>query len=274
MKWALNSATIMNSSWEEELPLWREFGWHAVEVWQSKIEAQLAKGVSKEELKRQMSDAGVAPIGMCAGAIWTLGEAFNQANESAAIAKSLDLAAEFGVPSLTVITIGKVGDDLPAEYDYLVERLHFAANQAAERGVLLNLEFLGGLPINGTLGSGIELVNRVAHPSLGLLFDLCHYYVSASHLEELRTLDCGKLFMVHIDDSQRLPMERLGNDQRAFPGEGRIDVPGLIKGIERETGYDGYLSVELYDKGIWAMEPREVLTRLAKSLREIESAIG
>src|SRR5206468_3236820 len=107
---------------------------------------------------------------------------------------------------------------------------------AAERGLRINLEFLGGQAINGTLGSGIDLVNRVDHPNMGLLFDLCHYYVTASHMEEMESLRPGRLFMVHVDDAPRRPMERLQSDHRCFPGEGRIDVPGLMNDLRKKTG--------------------------------------
>jgi sugar phosphate isomerase/epimerase len=100
-----------------------------------------------------------------------------------------------------------------------------------------------------------------------------HYYVSASHIEELDQLQPGKLFMVHVDDSQRLPMERLSNSQRCFMGEGRIDVPAMLNTINSTTSYDGYYSVELYDEDIWKLPADEVMTRLAASLKEVEKGI-
>ena len=60
---------------------------------------------------------------------------------------------------------------------------------------------------------------------------------------------------MHVDDAQQRPMEILGCEHRTFPGEGRIDVPALLAEIKRRTRYDGYYSVELYDKDIWAMPP-------------------
>ena len=273
IRWAFNSATVMNCGWDEELKLWEKFGWTAAEIWYSKMQPRLATGATCEQLRRQMQDAGVLPIGVCAGSISTAFGARNREQEYSDLAKRLDVTATMGAPSLTVIIDGEAGDDLAQEYSDLIDPLRHVAEMADERGVRINLEFLGGLPINGTLGSGIELVSRVDHPALGLLFDLCHYYVSASHLEELELLPESKLFMVHVDDSPRMPMETLRNDQRCYPGDGRIPVVTLINHFRRRMKYDGYFSVELYDPNIWKLEAEQVMSQLNASLKKIEQRI-
>lgn len=273
LKWALNSATIMHSTWDEELLLWEKYGWTAAEVWHSKMDPKVAAGVSYETLARQMSDAGVTSIGTCAVGIAPGAPGKDRTGEFDDLARRLDATAAIGAPALTVITMGELGDDLAAEYDNLIDPLRKASELAAERGLKLNLEFLGGLPINGTLGSGIELVNRVDHPAMGLLFDLCHYYVSASHLEEIETLAPGKLFMIHVDDSPKVPMERLRNDQRCFPGEGRIDVPGILKYLQDKAGYDDYFTFELYDPEQWKLPPDVAMTKIAESIKYVEDKL-
>jgi sugar phosphate isomerase/epimerase len=262
----------MHSPWEEELQLWQEFGWKAAEIWYAKMQPLLDKGTTLESLACQMKDAGVEPIGMCAGMVWTSPHRSNEKEEYSQIAHLLDATAAMDARALTVVVIGDKPADLVQEHSYLVDKLRRMAEMAAERKVLINLEFLGGLPVNGTLGSGIELVNRVDHPSFGLLFDYCHYYTSASHLEELALLPVGKLFAVHVDDAQIKPMEVLTNEERCFPGEGRIDVGGLTNHLLR-SGYRKYFTVELYDKDIWEMDPRDVLAKLNQSLRKLEEKI-
>lgn len=273
LRWAFNSATVMRLPWEEELKLWQRFGWSAAEIWYDKAKARLAAGQTLEQLARQMEDAGVTPIGLCAGVIQTRTQGHDRNTERDELARRMDLAAALNTQSITLIVLGKVGDDLAAEYDDLIDPLTRVAEMAADRRLRVNLEFLGGLPINGTLGSCMDLVRRVNHPALGLLFDLCHYYTSASHIEELGLLPKGKLFLVHVDDAQKRPMERLANNQRCFPGEGRMDVPDLLNRIRAMTGYTGYFSVELYDEDVWKMDPVEVFERLARSIQLVEKQI-
>ena len=275
LRWAFNSATIMNCPWEAELSLWQDFGWNAAEIWYSKLEPQLAKGVTFDQLARQMSDAGVTPIGMCAGVILTPSceKDDPEGNEQIDMLRLLDASAAMGASSLTVITGGLVGTDLATEYKLLVPKMRRVAEQADERGLKLNLEFLGGDEINGTMGTCIELVNAVDHPAFGMLFDFAHYYVSASHIEEMTLLSPGKLFMVHVDDVKPLPMEDVKNEERCFPGEGRMDVVGMINHLYNKIGYRDYYSIELYDQEIWKLDPRDVMPRLETSLQKLDAEI-
>jgi len=274
LKWAFNSATVMHLVWEEEFKLLRRYKWKAVELWYDKIKACLEKGRTCRDLGRQMHDAGIQPIGMAPGVVWTASSGHDPKFERDELVQRMDVAVALGAPALTVVALGKRKGDLAAEYQRLAEKLRAVAETAAERGLRVHLEFLGGLPVNGTMGTCIELVRMVDHPALGMLLDLCHYYTSASHIEELQRLPKGKLFLVHVDDAQNRPMEDLGNEHRCFPGEGRIDVPGLLKEIRKRARYSGYLSVELYDKDIWAMKPEDVFKKTAASLRGIQKKMG
>lgn len=276
IQWAFNSATVMNLPWRDELRLLEEFGWTAAEVWLDKWKASLERNEASSyaQLAQQCRSAGIEPNGACVGVVWTSTANKSWEDEVGGLSRVLDFAAEIGAPSMALVVIGKPADDLESEYSYITERLNLASELAATRNVRLNLEFLGGLPINGCLGSGIELVKAVDHPNLGLLFDLVHYYISKSHVEELNQLPAGKLFGIHVDDSVRKPMEMLGNEDRCFPGEGRIQVASLIKQVQSLTGYNGPLTVELYAPEIWKLDAREVFTRMRESLRALEGELG
>jgi len=274
LKWAFASATVMNLEWPEEFKLLRRFRWKAVELWYDKIKACLEKGETCQQLGRQLQDAGLEPVGLGPGVVWTVSSGRDPRFEHDELSQRMDVAAAVGAPALTVVALGKRKGELEGEYRRLADKLHAVAGMAAERGLKINLEFIAGLPVNGTMGSCIELVKMVDHPALGMLLDLCHYYAGASHIEELRLLPKKKLFLVHVGDAQNRPMEVLGSEHRCFPGEGRIDVPGLIREIRKRAAYKGPWSVELYDKDVWAMDPQEVFKKTSASIRKVEKALG
>lgn len=270
LKWAFNSATVMNLPWGEELRLLEKFRWSAAELWYDKAKARLDAGETCAQLARQLKDAGVKPIGMAAAVLWTASEGHDAAEENAELERRLDVTAALDAGALTVVILGKVGPDLGQEYCRLADKVRAAAGLAAARKLRLNVEFLGGLPIVGTLRSCIELLKAVDHAAAGMLFDLCHYYTSASHIEELALLPPKKLFLVHVDDARSKPMEALKNDERVFPGEGMMDVPGLLRQLRRIANYGGYCSLEIYDKEIWKLPPEEAFKRARKSVRYVE----
>jgi sugar phosphate isomerase/epimerase len=106
-----------------------------------------------------------------------------------------------------------------------------------------------------------------------MCLDLCNYYTSASHLEDLALLPKKKLFLIHVNDVPRRPMEVLGCEHRTFPGQGRMDVPGLLTAILRRTRYDGYCSMELYDKDVWAMAAKDVFKQTDAGVKFVEKGL-
>lgn|GEM_PF-7028540 len=271
-QWAFNSATVMKLPWEQELPLLERFGWQSVEVWYDKLQAALDRGMadSPQAMGHRLNDAGIHIVGMCGASVSTLAQREHDHDERDQWLQRLDFAAAIGAPGLVGYVIGDADADLESEYQYLAGKLNGYATQAAERNLTVHLEFLGQAPINGTLRSAIDLIKRADHASLGLLFDLCHYYVSASHLEDLMHLPAEKLTMVHVDDARQMPMEELGNADRTFPGEGQMDVPLLLHELRQRTGYAGPMSFEIYDQQVWEMAPQAVFEALDRSITYLE----
>jgi len=273
-RWAFNSATVMHLPWKQELQLLERFGWRAAEVWYDKFQAAIKSGdaASPAALARQARSAGIEPIGVCAGMVFT--DPATRDRELADINIRLDFTAEIGAPSLTVVCLGDPTPDYASAYSVLADKLRAVAEAAAARKVRVNVEFLGGQTIVSNIASCVDLIRRIDHPSLGMLLDLVHYYVGPSHMEDLERLPAGKLHMIHIDDSPDLPIESLKDDQRVFPGEGRIDLPRVLAQIESITQYDGYHSVELYDETIWKMDAGHVFAKLQKTIDDLDAKLA
>jgi len=273
LQWAFNSVSVMKLGWDDELKLWKKHKWKAVELWFDKVKACMEAGRTCAELGGQMYDMGITPIGVSPAVVWTTSTGHDPRHEWGELTERMNVTLALGAPALTIIVLGKRGIDAATEYDRLAEKLRKIADMAGQKNLRLNLEFIGGLPVNGTMGSCIDLVQKVDHPALGMLLDPCHYYTSASHIEELDRLPKDKLFLVHVDDAQNRPMEVLGCEHRCFPGEGRIDVPGLLGEICRRTKYKGYFSLELYDKEVWELPPQQVFKRAAESIKAVEKGL-
>jgi 2-keto-myo-inositol isomerase len=271
LPWAFSSPTAMKLTWDEEFRYWEKYGWKHVEPWVDKIEACVKAGRTAKMLGLQMKNAGITPVGLAPALVWTKSNGNDLQAERDDWVRRLDMTADIGAPALTFVALGKLGEDVSGEYDFLAERLCVAGDLAHSRGVRINVEFLGGVNVNGSLGAGIDLIKRTDHPDVGMLFDLVHYYVSASHAEELADLPAGKLFHIHMDDSPKLPMEEINNEYRVWPGEGRINVPRLLHQVITTTDFKGWLAIEIYDKRIWELPAEEVFERTARSIQYVEA---
>lgn len=61
----------------------------------------------------------------------------------------------------------------------------------------------------------------------------------------MKIVDLDKLFVVHFDDSDNLPIEVLDHCDRCFPGEGVIDLKNYI-GTLKGMNYNGMISIETF----------------------------
>ena len=87
----------------------------------------------------------------------------------------------------------------------------------------------------------LEVAERVNAPSIGLNFDVGHAYCVARTCRRA----IAKLAHAHPALSPRGHRGRRGCIITWCPGTGAIDFAEVIEAI-RKTGYDGWLTVELY----------------------------
>ncbi|MDR1733190.1 MAG: sugar phosphate isomerase/epimerase [Synergistaceae bacterium] len=165
----------------------------------------------------------------------------NIRNSAISYAKSaVDLAQALGAQ----INIGR----LRGEYVYgaskelcrqrSVDGLREIAAYAGERSVIVALEPVNSIAINfiNTTGEGISLVREIALPALKLMLDSNHMYIDDKDMLQSVFDAAGLVTYVHLVDSNRL-----------YPGNCKLDFASFIAAL-RQTGYDGYYSVEVFQR--------------------------
>ncbi len=268
-KWAINAATLMKVPFAQELPMYQQAGFSYVELWLDKIFAYLAAGNTGEQARQLLADNRLTPVGACPGLLTLDTDQTTWAEQQADLVKRLDLCHDLDIPTLVTIMVGERSEQCEKDMAVIVGRAGWLSAHASDRNVKIALEFLARIPAIETLSTAIRVIREVDSPYFGLVLDLYHYYLSPSRLEDLAVLPAGKLFLVHIDDALAKPIEYLTHDDRTFPGEGVLDINGLMAGICQRTGYDGYWSVELHSEWIWDLAPAEVIRRLTAGLEKL-----
>jgi sugar phosphate isomerase/epimerase len=118
-----------------------------------------------------------------------------------------------------------------------VEILREGCDYAEQFGVPVNFEPTNRFETNfiQTTTEGLEIIERVNRPNLGLLLDLYHMYIEDDDLYASIELAGDRIRHVHFSDSDRWP-----------PGvsRGELDFPRIVSLLQR-AGYEGYLSVGL-----------------------------
>ncbi|GAA2613401.1 TIM barrel protein [Actinomadura fulvescens] len=128
------------------------------------------------------------------------------------------------------------------------EQLRLLAERAAGHGVRIAYEALAwGRNVDDYLHAW-RIVRMADHPALGLCLDSFHILSRETDPYAIETIPAEKIFFLQLADAPRLPMDVLywSRHYRCFPGQGDLDVAGLVAHVLR-TGYDGPLSLEVFN---------------------------
>ena len=155
--------------------------------------------------------------------------------------RALSLCAELGAPHITTEPGGPIapGQTRAQAMDLFVEALKPLAEHAENCGVLLLVEPEPGLLIE-TTEEYLEVAERVNAPSIGLNFDVGHAFCMGEDLTEQIARMARHTRHYHLEDIAATRVHH-----HMIPGLGAIDFPAVVNAI-RDTGYDGWLTVELY----------------------------
>lgn len=171
--------------------------------------------------------------------------------------RKFDLMQELGAPLVLVCSsvapaaLGGI-DRAAADFRELGER-------AAKRGLKVGYEALAwGRHVNDHRDAW-EIVRRADHPNVGLILDSFHSLSRGISSDTIRSIPGDKIFIVQLADAPALDMDLLywSRHFRSMPGEGDLPVVEFARAISA-TGYDGPLSLEIFNDQFRSGSPRTI----------------
>ena len=155
--------------------------------------------------------------------------------------RALSLCAELGAPHITTEPGGPLapGQSRQEAIDLFVEVLKPLAQHAHDLGILLLIEPEPDLLLE-TTDQYLEVAERLNAPSIGLNFDVGHAFCVKEDLPVAIAKLAKHIRHYHVEDIAATRVHH-----HLVPGTGAIDFVEVIKAI-RKTGYDGWVTVELY----------------------------
>ncbi|MFK4041690.1 TIM barrel protein [Nonomuraea wenchangensis] len=187
--------------------------------------------------------------------------------------RKFDVLEQLGATTMAVCSTtsaNAVDDD-----DLAAEQLHTLAGRAARRGLRIAYEGLAWGRYVNTVEHAWRIVRRADHPALGLCLDSFHVFARGDDPAAIRAVPGSKVFHLQLADAPRLNMDvwEWSEHHRLFPGQGDFDVAGLL-GHVLATGYDGPLSLEVFNDVCRQADPRHVAVDAMRSLLSLEEAVG
>ncbi|MFI5010934.1 MAG: bifunctional sugar phosphate isomerase/epimerase/4-hydroxyphenylpyruvate dioxygenase family protein [Hyphomicrobiales bacterium] len=183
--------------------------------------------------------------------------------------RKFDLMQELGAPLLLVcsnVAQSTIDDDARA-----TAQLHALAERAAKRRLRVGYEALAwGARVN-RYAHAWRLVEKAAHPHLGLILDSFHTLAIKDDLAPLAAIPGDRIFFVQLADAPLISLDVLSWSRhfRCFPGQGDLDIPGFLSAV-LEAGYAGPISLEIFNDDFRAAPTRRTAADGMRSLLFVE----
>lgn len=166
-----------------------------------------------------------------------------------------------------------VDDDALAAY-----HLRQLADLAQDFGIRVAYEALAWGRHVSTYDHAWRIVEAADHPALGTCLDSFHILSRGSEpksLEGIADIPGEKIFFLQLADAPLLAMDVLqwSRHYRCFPGQGGFDVADLVRRV-LHTGYDGPLSLEVFNDVFRQAEAGPTAVDAHRSLLVLQEAVG
>ncbi|MFF4833601.1 bifunctional sugar phosphate isomerase/epimerase/4-hydroxyphenylpyruvate dioxygenase family protein [Streptomyces sp. NPDC001315] len=149
------------------------------------------------------------------------------------------------------------------------------ADLAQDFGIRVAYEALAWGRHVSTYDHAWRIVETAGHPALGTCLDSFHILSRGSDPKGIEDIPGEKIFFLQLADAPLLAMDVLqwSRHYRCFPGQGGFDVAGLVRHVLR-TGYDGPLSLEVFNDVFRQAEAGPTAVDAQRSLRVLQETVG
>lgn len=177
------------------------------------------------------------------------------------------LAQRMGVSSFCTWLYPTIDEPVADFTCRTVRRLRECARILDEYGIRFGIEWVGPKTLRTlkhdfihTLPGALDMIGAIDRPNVGLLFDSFHWYTSGATVEDILALRSDQIVLVHINDAPDKPADEQIDNQRLLPGEGIIDLQGMLSGLKR-IGYDSLVSVETFSDTLPLLGAKEAASK-------------
>lgn len=254
---------------ERTLDYMGKYGYDGVELEAGRIDDYLSRQ-SLDDLKRSLNRNRLAVAAIMAFPFF----AFNKQEQDTHIPRIehyARVAADLGSDTLLCFIC-----DAPPAGMGIAEALEVAGLSAERYGetsgqfnVKCAIEPIGGSGFIPGPRQALAVSGASASPFIGIMMDTFHYYKSGISLDDIRAVPKDQLLIVHVNDCPDLPRGELADSHRVYTGKGAIPLVEEFRILKNEIGYQGYLSIEIFNPQYWEDDHEKVIREAKEALDSV-----
>jgi sugar phosphate isomerase/epimerase len=264
----LCAGTIPDASFVERLDAARAGGFAGISLRVRDHVRARAEGLSDEDLRARLDDAGIAVAEIEVLNAWRPGV---RAGRNAPSADDVfALATAVGARSICVVE----GPGVLPPIDEAARIFAALCDRAADAGLLLHFEFFPGSALD--LDACLSILAAADRPNAGLTVDTWHLARTPGGLARLRASG-ARVLALQLCDS---PAVRAPEPDymaatltgRLVPGSGALDLAGFLRAM-REDGCTAPVGAEVWSAVLAKQPPSQVARRVGAALRALLASV-
>jgi 2-keto-myo-inositol isomerase len=251
--YCLNSSTIRPTPILEKIRIAGAVGYKAIELWHDDIENYLANRGALKDISSAISDNGLEVPTTIYLKGWAEPDEVLRQSELENCKRRLDHAAVVG--AVHVIASPPAGR---CDRNFVAKRYAELLDLGLSMGVKPAFEYLGFVEDLNSIDSAIEIITKAEHPHASMVLDPFHCFRGGAGAESIAKLSASSIAISHFNDTPAFPAREQQHDlNRVMPGDGHLDLRHYLE-LLKQVGYRRWLSLELFSKKLWALDPYEV----------------
>lgn len=170
------------------------------------------------------------------------------------------------------IVVVNPSEFLPGQKEIMSNKFHDFVTSlmilASRYGVRLGFESVSyDNRVANTLAASVKALGAWGD-EIGLVLDVFHMYRTRETISKIPRDIFDRLWIFHVSDAPDLPIEKVTDSDRVFPLDGVVDAPSYIAELA-ERKFAGPVSVELFNKRYWEMDPDFVIAKAKENLKKL-----
>ncbi|MCY3005736.1 MAG: sugar phosphate isomerase/epimerase [Planctomycetota bacterium] len=269
LKYCLNTSTIHGEVIPilDQVSIAQKAGYDSIEIWLRDVDKYTSAGGTLKDLRKRISDAGLTLESAIAFAPWILTDldAHKKALEQAK--KEMEIVVALGGKRIAAPPAGAVEGDL-LNLDVAGQRYRALLELGRSVGCLPMLEVWGFSKNLSKLSEVLHVAAAAQHPDACVLPDVYHLYKGGSNFNDLGLLAGTKIPVFHMNDYPDMVRDKISDADRVYPGDGIAPIGEILKTVIA-SGFNGVLSLELFNREYWKLDPLENATVGLKKMKSV-----
>ena len=263
----LNASTIRPTPLKDKIRVTKDAGYDGIELWVRELEDYEKAGGNLTDLGNEIADLGLSVPNVIG--LWD-GMPATQEEWDKILPTSRDRMRICAAVKSKHVAVLPFPDREDFDHRWGTDRYRDLLRMGRDEfGVLPAFEFVGFAKGVNRLGFSSGMAIDANDRDAGIVADTFHLFSGGSGFNGVRHLNGSFIADFHWNDLPGdLAPEAARDEHRIYPGDGVLPLAPLLKDL-LAINYTGPLSLELFNKEHWAMDPKVVAETGLRKMREV-----